>query len=130
VKEDSHNPACEVPVNCVPGEDMYPEPEICTCVHCPCPPDDTLTGSSLEGYTHSYTPVAHGVELATGKLRQSFPVAAFATRLLGFAWMRRESHVRFWESGGVRFPSATRPIWERRNDAASLLEIVVGARSH
>jgi len=22
--------------------------------------------------------------------------------------MRRESHVRFWESGGVRFPSATR----------------------
>ena len=28
--------------------------------------------------------------------------------------MRRESHVRFCESGGVRFPSATRPIWERR----------------
>ena len=22
--------------------------------------------------------------------------------------MRRESHVRIWESGGVRFPSATR----------------------
>jgi hypothetical protein len=28
--------------------------------------------------------------------------------------MRRESHVRFCEGGGVRFPSATRPIWERR----------------
>ena len=31
--------------------------------------------------------------------------------------MRRESHVRFCESGGVRFPSATRPIWERRSGA-------------
>jgi hypothetical protein len=29
--------------------------------------------------------------------------------------MRRESHVRFCESGGVRFPSATRPIWQQRN---------------
>ena len=29
--------------------------------------------------------------------------------------MRRESHVRFCEGGGVRFPSATRPIWERRD---------------
>ena len=28
--------------------------------------------------------------------------------------MRRESHVRFGESGGVRFPSATRRLWERR----------------
>jgi hypothetical protein len=28
--------------------------------------------------------------------------------------MRRESHVRFCEGGGVRFPSATRPVWERR----------------
>ena len=28
--------------------------------------------------------------------------------------MRRESHVRFCESGGVRFPSATRRICERR----------------
>ena len=28
--------------------------------------------------------------------------------------MRRESHVRFCEGGGVRFPSATRRIWERR----------------
>jgi hypothetical protein len=28
--------------------------------------------------------------------------------------MRRESHVRFCEGGGVRFPSATRPLWERR----------------
>ena len=31
--------------------------------------------------------------------------------------MWRESHVRFCESGGVRFPSATRRIWERRNAA-------------
>ena len=29
--------------------------------------------------------------------------------------MRRESHVRFCEGGGVRFPSATRPIWKRRD---------------
>ena len=29
--------------------------------------------------------------------------------------MRRESHVRFCEGGGVRFPSATRPIWRRRD---------------
>jgi hypothetical protein len=28
--------------------------------------------------------------------------------------MRREFHVRFCEGGGVRFPSATRPLWERR----------------
>ena len=31
--------------------------------------------------------------------------------------MRRESHVRFCEGGGVRFPSATRPVWERRTGA-------------
>ena len=31
--------------------------------------------------------------------------------------MRRESHVRFCEGGGVRFPSATRPVWEMRTDA-------------
>jgi len=31
--------------------------------------------------------------------------------------MRRESDVRFCEGGGVRFPSATRPIWERRSGA-------------
>jgi hypothetical protein len=35
-------------------------------------------------------------------------------RLKGKSRMRRESHVRFCEGGGVRFPSATRPIWERR----------------
>ena len=35
-------------------------------------------------------------------------------RLEGKSRMRRESHVRFCEGGGVRFPSATRPIWERR----------------
>ena len=35
-------------------------------------------------------------------------------RLKGKSRMRRESHVRFCESGGVKFPSATRPIWERR----------------
>ena len=38
-------------------------------------------------------------------------------RLKGKSRMRRESHVRFCESGGVRFPSATRPIWERRGGA-------------
>ena len=38
-------------------------------------------------------------------------------RLKGKSRMRRESHVRFCEGGGVRFPSATRPIWERRTGA-------------
>src|SRR5690606_25766411 len=44
------------------------------------------------------------------------PVAAGGetVRLKGKSRMRRESHVRFCESGGVRFPSATRPVWERR----------------
>src|SRR5712692_7054895 len=36
------------------------------------------------------------------------------TRLAHRSRMRRESHVRFCEGGGVRFPSATRRIWERR----------------
>ena len=35
-------------------------------------------------------------------------------RLEGKSRMRRESHVRFCEGGGVRFPSATRRVWERR----------------
>ena len=35
-------------------------------------------------------------------------------RLKGKSRMRRESHVRFCEGGGVRFPSATRRVWERR----------------
>ena len=29
--------------------------------------------------------------------------------------MRRESHVRFCEGGGVRSPSATRPVWARQD---------------
>jgi RNA-directed DNA polymerase len=37
--------------------------------------------------------------------------------------MRRESHVRFWEGGGVRLPSATRPIvgFQHRHDAERFL---------
>src|ERR1700683_5543600 len=44
------------------------------------------------------------------------PLAAWreTVRLKGKSRMRRESHVRFCEGGGVRFPSATRRIWERR----------------
>ena len=32
--------------------------------------------------------------------------------------MRRESHVRIWEGGGVRFPSATRRAPLRREEEA------------
>jgi hypothetical protein len=35
-------------------------------------------------------------------------------RQKGKSRMRRESHVRFCEGGGVPFPAATRPVWERR----------------
>ncbi len=82
IREDPHNPACEIPVNCVPGEGFNPEPEICTCTFCPA--DETLIGSSLEAFTSSYTPVEQGVELATGKLRQKHKITSFDTRRLGF----------------------------------------------
>ena len=38
--------------------------------------------------------------------------------------MRRESHVRIWEGGGVRFPSATRPIvgFQHAADAQRFLD--------
>ncbi|HEX9662651.1 MAG TPA: hypothetical protein VGB27_10235, partial [Candidatus Binatia bacterium] len=86
IQEDPYNPACEIPVYLVPGEKIKPMPEICTCTDCA--PGDTLNGSSLEAYTHSFTPTEHGVELATGLLRQSFPITSFSTRMLGFnfAW--------------------------------------------
>ena len=38
--------------------------------------------------------------------------------------MRRESHVRFWEGGGVRFPSATRlfiHLFHVRTDAGFMV---------
>ncbi|MGB7949788.1 MAG: hypothetical protein WCH75_19060, partial [Candidatus Binatia bacterium] len=82
IQEDPYNPASEVPVNRIPGEKIKPVPEICTCTGCPA--GDTLAGSSLEAYTHSLTPTEHGVELATGLLRQSFPITSFSTRMLGF----------------------------------------------
>ena len=42
--------------------------------------------------------------------------------------MRRESHVRFWEGGGVQFPSATRPLVHCRSEAEarSVLEAIRG----
>jgi len=94
IRESPYHPACAVPVNQVPaepvpGEPKTPEPGICTCTACAL--DDTLTGASLEGYAHSFTPTAHGVELATGKLRQSWPITAFDTRRLGFSFALHHS---------------------------------------
>src|SRR3954470_18206290 len=42
--------------------------------------------------------------------------------------MRRESHVRFWEGGGVQVPSATRPLVHCRSEAEarSVLEAIRG----
>ena len=40
--------------------------------------------------------------------------------------MRRESHVRFYEGGGVRLPSATRLVigFERQDDAAAVMDVL------
>jgi RHS repeat-associated protein len=93
------NPASAVPVNLATASNLSPnpagarltgqnalplsvEPGICSCVDCPT--NTTLTGRSLEGFTHNYTPRVHDVELATGKMRLSFPITSFPTRLLGF----------------------------------------------
>lgn len=89
VQENTFNPACEVPVNrvpieSVPGENKPPETGICTSSCTTCATDDTLPGGSLDAYTNSTTPRVQGVELATGKLRQSWPITSFATRQLGF----------------------------------------------
>ncbi|GJL63170.1 MAG: hypothetical protein NPIRA04_18240 [Nitrospirales bacterium] len=86
----SVNPAGVVPVKSVSTVEFPFEPGICTCTDC-CPSSDTLIGSSLGGYTHSYTPTEHGVELATGKLRYSFPVTAFGTQQLGFNFQLHHS---------------------------------------
>ncbi|MBX3335240.1 MAG: hypothetical protein KF876_14030 [Nitrospira sp.] len=89
IQEKSFNPACEVPVNRVPiepvpGENKPPETGICTSSCTTCATDDTLPGDSLDAYTNSTTPMVQGVELATGKLRQSWSITSFATRQLGF----------------------------------------------
>ena len=44
--------------------------------------------------------------------------------------MRRESHVRFCESGGVKFPSATRRIWERRGASTNGRNVTFPARQY
>ncbi|MGE3509532.1 MAG: hypothetical protein AB7N65_11675, partial [Vicinamibacterales bacterium] len=84
IQEDPQNAASEVPVNCVPSEGPAPEPEICTCTECPA--GERSLGASRDWYTHSYTPTDHGVELATGKLRWSFPITRFETRMVGFTF--------------------------------------------
>jgi hypothetical protein len=48
-------------------------------------------------------------------------------RLEGRSRMRREPHVRFGEGGGVKFPSATRPI--PRNLFADVLRMLAELRS-
>ncbi len=89
VQEKPFNPACEVPVNRapiepVPGENKPPETGICTSSCTSCATEDTLPGDSLDAYTNSTTPTVQGVELATGKLRQSWSMTSFSTRQLGF----------------------------------------------
>lgn len=89
IQEKPCNPACEVPRNRVsiepvPGENKPPDTGICTSSCIACATDDTLAGDSLDAYAHSATPTAHGVELGTGKLRQSWSMTAFDTRQLGF----------------------------------------------
>ncbi len=71
------NLALAVPANLAAGA---AEPGISACI-ADCA---GATRASLNGFAHSHTPESHGVELATGKLRQAFPITAFATRLLGF----------------------------------------------
>lgn len=81
---DTHpNTADVIPVNQISGGlGSSPEPNICTCVDCQ--NGGMLAGSSLSGFTTSYTPVQDRVELSTGKIRQRFPIASFGTRKLGF----------------------------------------------
>ncbi len=78
IQEKPFNPATEIAEKLTPEE-----PEICTsCTSCSS--NDTLWSGSLDGYNTSNTPTANGVELATGKLRQSWPITSFDTRMLGF----------------------------------------------
>ena len=79
VQDSQEDLSSNVPRNLVPGEF---EPAICSCIDCPA--GATAGGSSLDLFTNSYTPTEYNTELATGKLRKSFPITSFQTHLLGF----------------------------------------------
>ena len=57
----------------VPTNLISIEPSICAC-------GDTR----LSNFTKTHTPVVYGTELISGKLRQTFPITGFPTRMLGF----------------------------------------------
>lgn len=72
------DPSSAVPANlAVAGA----EPGICSCIGCG---SGTASASSTMAYANSYTPVAYGVELATGKTRRGIGITGFATRRNGF----------------------------------------------
>jgi YD repeat-containing protein len=96
IREELFNPAGEVPLNRVsiqslPGENKPPETGICTSSCRACLSEDTLAGDSLNAFAQSATPTAYGVELATGRLRQSWPITSFHTRGLGFGFTLHHS---------------------------------------
>ena len=90
IQEAPDNPAKAVPVNCVaevsddptPGTEITLDTPICTCTSCS--DGGTLLGSSLEGFSGSFTPSEYGVETATGKYRNAYHITSFDTQLLGF----------------------------------------------
>lgn len=76
IRESDENPAQATPVNMATetpagspsAMDYTVEPEICTCTSCS--KNETLLGSSLDGFIDSYTPSAYNVETASGKISQ------------------------------------------------------------
>ena len=57
----------------VPSNVVSVEPAICACGN-----------TRFPRFTKTYTPVVFGTELASGELRQTFPITGFSTRMLGF----------------------------------------------
>ncbi len=86
IQQSSENLAKVIPENCsnevIGGDEILIEGGICTCTSCS--NNDTLTASSLEGFSGSYTPTEYGIETISGKYRSVYPITSFETRLLGF----------------------------------------------
>jgi len=113
IQESTENLAKAIPENCAievlvdPEHAMaYPvEAEICTCGTCAsCSNNDTLLGSSLEGFSSSYTPGEVGMETASGKYRNAYHITSFDTRMLGFNLnLHHSSMVKYDGPVGQRF---------------------------
>ncbi len=90
IQEATDNPAKAIPENCAvdvsdnpnPGMERTLDTPICTCTSCA--DGGTLLGSSLEGFSGSFTPTEYGVETATGKYRNAYHITSFDTQMLGF----------------------------------------------